>query len=135
MKLNFKDDGGRTVLYVNVIGKEDSEGWLQATVCFEQDNFRADFKISLMLNDLYAFIDQLELLQKSLKGEAVFENIERNINLKLSPDGLGHIEIDGTLWHPNNRDLKTSFSIESDQTFLPDLILECKEILAHHKLV
>ncbi len=135
MKINFKDSGGRVVLHIDIIGKEDSEGWLQAMVCFEQDNFRANFKTSLMLNELYFFRDQLELLQKNLKGEAVFENIERNINLKLATDGLGHIEIDGTLWHPNNWDLKTSFVIKSDQTFLPDLILECKEILTHYKLV
>ena len=135
MKINFKDSGGRVLLHLDIIGKEDSEDWLQAMVYFEQDGFRVDFKMSLMLNDLYAFIDQLGFLQKNLKGEAVFDNIEGNINLKLSTDRLGHIVIDGSLWHPNNMDLKTSFKIDSDQTFLPNLITECKEIIRHYKLV
>ncbi len=133
MKLNFKDEGGRTLLHVNVIGKEYGEGWLQAMIYFDQDGFTAGFKISLMLNDLYAFIDQLKPFQKSLTGQAVFCNIEDNINLILSTDGLGHIAVNGTLRHTNNPDLKTSFVIHTDQTFLPALILECNQILEHYQ--
>jgi len=48
MKMNFKDDGGRTKLYIDFVGKEDSEGWLQAIVDFNDHGFSAHFQISLM---------------------------------------------------------------------------------------
>ena len=41
MKMNFKDDGGRTLLCLEVIGKEESEGWLQSIVTFEHNGFSA----------------------------------------------------------------------------------------------
>jgi hypothetical protein len=132
MKLKFKDQGGTTVLFVSVIGKEDSEGWLKAMVHFEDSGLSAIFKISLMLNDLYSFTDQLKYLQKSLKGSAVFSNIEDNVTLKLSTDELGHIAINGKLRHPYKADLELLFVINSDQTFLPDLITECTKIIEHY---
>jgi hypothetical protein len=85
-----------------------------------------------MLNDLYSFTDQLKYLQKSLKGSAVFSNIEDNVTLKLSTDELGHIAINGKLRHPYKADLELLFVINSDQTFLPDLITECTKIIEHY---
>jgi hypothetical protein len=133
MKLNFRNQSGAIILSVNVIGKEDSEGWLIAMVNFNDNGFTANFKISLMLNDLYAFIDQLKPLQKSLKGNAVFSNIEDNVIVKLSTDGIGHIDMDAVLRHSYNPDLKILFVINSDQTFLPELISECNQILAYYQ--
>jgi len=133
MKLNFKNESGRTILYVNVIEKEDGEGWLKAMVCFNDYGFSAIFEISLMLNDLYAFVDQLKPFQNSLTGTASFSNIEDNINVTLSSDGLGHVEINGMLQHTHDPDLKMLFVIKSDQTFLPELITECDQILQHYQ--
>ena len=133
MKLNFKNDGGRVILFLEIIGREDSEGWLESIVGFDNDGFAVRFQISLMLNDLYPFLSQLELLNDSLKGRAVLSTIEHNVNLIFSTDGLGHISINGTLRHPNNYDLKMSFVIQTDQTLLPSLISECNQILEHYR--
>lgn len=131
MNLSFKNQGGATILKIIIIGKEDSDGWLIAQVDFEQDMFSACFKISVMVNDLYSFSDQLKPFQKALNGIAIFSNIEGNVQVTLSTDGLGHISIEGLLQHPNNPDLKLQFIIDSDQTLLPELILECNQILKH----
>ena len=133
MRLNFKDDSGRTILSLEIIGEEDSEGWLEALVHFEDGGFAAHFQISIMLNDLYAFYHQIKPFTDSLTGEARFSNIEDNVNLIFSTDGLGHIRITGTLRHPNNPYLKTDFVINSDQTFLPSLVTECNQILKHYQ--
>ena len=133
MKLSFKNDGGRTILYIDVIGKEDAEGWLQAMVYFDDKGFSANFEISIMLNDLYAFVDQLKPIQKFLTGTAIFSNIEDNINVKFSTDGIGHIEMNGMLRHSYNWDLQILFVINSDQTFLQELITECDQILQYYR--
>jgi len=132
MKLNFKDQGGTTIFYLNVIGQEANGDWLIAMVNFSNKGFSASFKISLMLHDLYTFLDQLKSFQKLLKGNAALSNIEDNLNVTLSTDGIGHIAINGILQHTYNPDLKLFFEINSDQTFLPDLISECTKILEHY---
>lgn len=134
MQLNFYDDGGKTVLSLENIGKEDTEGWLTATITFNYKEFTASFPIYLMLNDIYPFLDQLKELNKHLKGHATFSTIEGNIDLVLLADGLGHIEINGTIRHSNEYSLVTGFEIPSDQTFLAPLISQCEKIIEKGKL-
>jgi|GEM_PF-4921620 len=133
MQLDFHEEGGKIVLSLENIGKENSEGWLTTTVCFDYKDFSARFPIYLMLNDIYPFFEQLEVLNKDLKGEANFTTIEGNIDLKLLTDGLGHIEINGKIRHGSDYSLETSFIIPSDQTFLNALLNQCKEILKNGK--
>ena len=129
MKLNIKDSGGVTVLLIKILRKEDSEGWLQASCDFNYQGFKAHFSFSSMLNDFFPFYDQLQTLYQTLSGKAVYLNIERNIELTFLADGLGHILIKGELRHTNNPYLIISFQIDTDQTFLPEIIRECKEII------
>ncbi len=133
MEFNVKDTGGKTVLTLNISGKEDSEGWLQGTVVFELYGFHANFGMSIMLNDFYPFIEQLKNLNKSLKGSASFKNIEDNIDLFFEGDGIGHIKTKGILKHSTNPFLSTSFEIDTDQTFLPEMISQLETILEYFK--
>ena len=133
MQLNFHEDGGKTVLSLNDIGKEDSEGWLTANVIFDYRGFTANFPIYLMLNDIYSFLDELKELNKHLKGQATFATVEKNVDLVLLGDGLGHIEFNGKIRHDNDYNLVTNFEIPSDQTFLAPLIFQCEEIIKRVK--
>lgn len=134
MELNIKDDNGRAILLIEITGQEESEGWLKASCNFNNGGFSAHFEFSLMLNDFYPFTEQLIELHKTLQGEAVFENIESNINLLFRTDGFGHVSIDGKLRHPTNAYLEMLFVIDTDQTFLPTLINECNQLLAHYQV-
>ncbi|MEO7049671.1 MAG: hypothetical protein ABI091_30485 [Ferruginibacter sp.] len=125
--MTIKNDGAQTILLLEIIEQEDVEGWLYANVKFDYKNFLAKFTISLMLNDFYPFRDELIKLNSSLKGIANFSTIEQNVVLKLTGDGLGHINISGVLRHDS--DLQLYFDILSDQTFLPSLIKECNDII------
>jgi hypothetical protein len=129
MQLNFYEDGGKTVLSLKDIGREDVEGWLTANVIFDYQGFAASFQIYLMLNDIYSFLDELKELSKNLKGKATFSTIEGNVSLVLLGDGLGHIGINGLIRHSNDYNLVTNFEIPSDQTFLAPLISQCEKII------
>src|SRR5689334_12197953 len=133
MTINFKDSGGKTILSLEIAGKEDSEGWLEALVKFDQNGFSARFPISLMLNDLYAFCDQLTSFSNTLKGYATFATIEDNVNLIFSTDGLGHITVNGKISHTSDSELKTLFTLQTDQTFLSPLLIECNSILKQYQ--
>ena len=133
MKMNFKDDGGRTILCIDFVGKEDNEGWLQAIVDFNDNGFSAHFQISLMLNELYTFHGQLDSFTKNLEGQPVFSTTEDNVNLIFSTSGLGHIKIEGKLTHADVPDLELLFAIQSDQTFLSELLWECNQIITHYQ--
>lgn len=121
------------MLYVDVISKEDSEGWLVAIVHFQQSGFSVHFQMSLMANDLYSFRDELVCLNNYLKGTAAFQNIEHNISVLLTADNIGHIEVRGKLRDPFDIDLETTFVFESDQTFLPPLLQSVNYILQNYK--
>ena len=82
MQLTIKNDGGQSILLLEIIKQEDAEGWLHANVKFDYKNFSAKFTISLMLNDFYPFRDELIKLNRSLTGTANFNTIEQNVILK-----------------------------------------------------
>jgi hypothetical protein len=132
MELSFKDAYNQTILIIKIIGKEESEGWLEAKVLFSEKGFKADFNFSLMLNNVYEFRDQLLLFYNNLKGEAIFLSVEQNVYLKLTTDGLGHTFIQTELSH-NPASPKLSYVINSDQTFIYPLILECNQLIDQYK--
>jgi hypothetical protein len=129
MRLNFFEGGGKAVLSLEEIVKEDTEGWLRAKIIFDYKGFTANFPIYLMLNDIYAFLGELKELHRHLKGKATFSTIEGNVDIVLLGDGLGHIAINGLIRHGNDQSLVANFEIPSDQTFLAPLISQCDEII------
>lgn len=132
--MTIKNDGGQSVLMLDVLGQEDSEGWLSANVKFDYKNFSANFRISLMLNDFYPFRDELVKLNDSLTGKANFKTIEDNVDITLIGNGLGHIQIIGMLRHDPVYELALQFDLLSDQTFLAGLLKECDKIIDHHQV-
>jgi hypothetical protein len=126
-----KDSGGQCYLEVSILGKEHDPEWLLARVDYNQDGFAAKFEFSLMLGEIVSFAKALQLLYSTLKGEARFANIEDNINLVFSTDGLGHVNVEGTL-RDTSYTIRTTFLIITDQTFLKDIINGCVETLNHY---
>jgi len=124
----IKDSGGQCHLEVKISGKEYDPEWLVAQADYNQNGFAAKFEFSIMLGELASFTKQIQVLFSSLKGKARFANIEDNINLVFSTDGLGHINIEGTL-RDSSYTVKTNFLIISDQTFLQDIINGCIQVL------
>jgi hypothetical protein len=135
MQLNIKDASGLNVLFIEILDQEkDAKGWLEATCNFSYQHFNAHFKFSSIVNDFYPFLEQLQILKENLKGQAEYSNIEGNVTLVFVGDGLGHVSVRGELRHSTNPFLTTTFEIETDQTFLPGLIKECKEIMEQFEM-
>ena len=127
MEIRIKDANGQTNLSIEIVDKEPNGEWAICMAHFSYDGFEAKFKFSTMLANFHTFIDELEVLYSTLKGQAKFHSMEDNVSFQLSTDGMGHIEISGYLRH-KLYEVKTSFLIHSDQTFLPELLQECRQI-------
>jgi hypothetical protein len=127
MELRIKDDNGQINLSIEIVGTETDGEWLICLAKFNYDGFEAKFKFSSMRGDFAVFAEQLKQFYKTLKGFAHYRSIEDNVCFDFSTDGVGHVDIEGYLRH-RSYEVKISFLIRSDQTFLPELITECRQI-------
>lgn len=127
MELRIRDANGQTNLSIEVTGEEPGGEWLICMANFNYDGFKSNLKFIAMRGDFCSFSDQLGTFYNTLRGHAQFNSIEDNVSFQLSTDGLGHVGINGYLRH-SGFEVKISFLIHSDQTFLPELISECKQI-------
>lgn len=130
MHLYFREAGGKIILSLTILGKEDSEDWLKANVDFEQTGFKAEFVFSMMKNDFNPFSEELKVINETLNGEATFSTIEDNVQINITTDGIGHLKISGYLRHPNSWNLILNFEFESDQTFLKGMLQEIENIIS-----
>jgi hypothetical protein len=131
MKFQVKDSNGQINLSIEILSQEHGSEWLEGLIDFDMKGFKSKFKFSLMLGELISFLEDLKKFNSTLKGQAAFANIEDNIKLTFSTDGLGHVLIKGLL-RDQTYSVKTSFDIESDQTFLPTLVNEVDQIVKHY---
>ncbi len=131
MKFQIKDSNGQINLSIEILGQEHDIEWLEGALDFNLKGFKSQFKFSLILGEFIAFFEELKKFNSTLKGEAMFSNIEDNIKLIFSTDGIGHVTIDGILNDPTHS-VRTSFLIESNQTFLPALINQVDQIVKHY---
>ena len=131
MQFDIKDSGGRSLLVVQILGVGSDPDWLQASLNYEQNGFTANVEFYLLIGELVSFREQLSQLYTTLKGKTVFGNVEDNVSLTFTTDGIGHIKIVGYI-RDSNYMVKTDFEIQSDQTMLPEILNDCKKILDHY---
>jgi hypothetical protein len=130
VELRIKDANGQAKLSIEIAGEEPGGEWLICVANFNYDGFNANFRFSTMRGNFCSFADQLTTFYSTLKGKAEFRSMEDNVSLQYSTDGLGHVDIDGYLRH-SSYEVKVSFLIHSDQTFLPQLVGECNQICSN----
>ena len=133
MKILIKDGKSPGFFSVSIIVREFFQEWLTARISFQLNGFSAEFDFSLMVGELVIFYKELLSLNNTLKGTAHFKNLEDNVGLTFSIDNLGHVQGNGTL-----RDrlyaVKMSFLLEFDQTYLPGILHDYRNIIKELKL-
>jgi hypothetical protein len=85
------------------------------------------------LSDFEEMLNHLETMQRDLKRTFFFQHSDERIRIRFSPDDLGHIRIEG---YASSVDfnLKTEFRFETDQSFLNELIEECRAVIGTIKV-
>jgi len=126
-------------LKVTVIGYSFPEAdddwdrnWLDCLLHLELEGFKADFAFGLRTDELENFLQEAEQLYANMKGKAVLKNMDSVIRLEVTADKTGRLIWDGELVYPAGVGTFLKFTYESDQTFLPGLISEIRQILRQY---
>lgn len=103
--------------------------WLNVTAhCSEKS---ASVLVSgniICCSEIHSWSEQTALIYKNLKGEASLSCIEPNLNVVIKSTALGKIEMVVNIT-PDHLSQKHMFRFELDQSYLPELILSCNNVL------
>jgi hypothetical protein len=87
-----------------------------------------------MVTDLRRWADHCEMLHQSLKGEAVLDSYEPDLRVTInSIDTLGHLKMQVEIT-PDHMNQSHAFDFQLDQSYLPQLIRTCREIIAAYPI-
>ncbi|HEV2315563.1 MAG TPA: hypothetical protein VGR94_09680 [Candidatus Acidoferrales bacterium] len=115
--------GGDTTEFVSIrrLSRNDPEEWFQTEIEVQCDGWRGKARASFMRGELTHFAEEIEVLHRKLRGEAILHAVEAPLELSLVGDGKGHIEVIGTARNNWSSGTKLEFSLHIDQTFLPGI--------------
>ncbi len=97
----------------------------ESSVKIEAGSYTAEGVIYITTSQIHTFYKQMAEGFRSLSGSAVLNDYENRFNLTAEFDGIGHVDINGSL---EDMDNKLTFKFVTDQTFIPELLKELKLI-------
>jgi hypothetical protein len=113
-------------------GEYHDDNWVRGNVSISVSGFRGNYGAAFLTVDFSQFLDELQNLYMSLKGTAEFNTLERQLYIKASGDGKGHISIEGEAMDRTGIGNRLNFNIEIDQTNLSSTINQLKELVKHY---
>jgi hypothetical protein len=105
-----------------------SEGWYLAQVEISVSGFRGQIEPWLEAYDIDRFATQLAAVYESLQGEAKLSPREEQFTLCVQARTGGHIHVQGVAWSKATYENKLEFSIEIDQSFLPETLAQLRHV-------
>ncbi|MHC4202360.1 MAG: WapI family immunity protein [Planctomycetota bacterium] len=114
--------------------------WLVTRVSVGSGGFSGNTAADLRTDEFASFLAELEQLYLKLAGTASFASMEPWLTIKVTGDGLGHFTADCEVRDGFARDAigsggVLSFEIAFDQTELPPIISQLKQLLAAYPVV
>ncbi len=116
---------------VDVTGT-NGDCWLPSRVAVRAGAFQGEFPRDLDVWAFSRFADQVRELHRTLKGTAVFSTYERQLELVLLGDGLGHVSVNAEAMDCAGTGNKLVFCLSIDQTHLPALLKYLELIVAEY---
>jgi len=108
--------------------------WLRVTAQCEAQSAVVKTGGSIIhLSELVAWLNEIEILQKNLLGQANLDCMEPELSVYLVGNGLGHIAMKVEIT-PDHLKQAHEFEFEIDQTYLTKLAQQCRNVLAEYPL-
>ena len=104
--------------------------WVACELEIVSGGFRGTFPADLRSEEFRAFLEEVEVLSRTLEGAASFSTMEGQIAFSLAGDGKGHVRVQGEAADSPAGDNRLQFSFEIDQTYLPQMCRSLEIILA-----
>jgi hypothetical protein len=108
---------------------------LTTPIAFHIGEFQGVIPASLMNYELRRFRTELATLYETLEGDAQLYSLEGWIGLKFHGDGLGHVDVRGSLKDEAGTGNELTFELVMDQTFLPTILSELDDVDAEFPVV
>lgn len=86
----------------------------------------------LHLSDVSRLLEECEAMYETLDGSASLACMEPNLRVQLKATSRGGISVTVEIT-PDHLSQWHKFEFEMDQTYLPSIISECKNVLAHYR--
>jgi len=111
-------------------GEPYDDNWLVAQIEVFAGGFRGSTEAHIMTDEVARFASQLRPLYDTLSGVADFTTLEGQLQLHLSGDGKGHIDLQGEVRDRAGADNRLRFSLQFDQSQLAGSIRQLDGVLS-----
>ncbi len=111
---------------------DEHDDWLDATIAVSAGAFAGKYRAMLVTSDFPRFRAELERLYASLDGAARFQTVEGQLELTCTGNGIGGITVEGRSQDFVGVGNVLQFRLEIDQTFLPDIVAQIRELETQH---
>ncbi|MGF7081800.1 WapI family immunity protein [Mucilaginibacter sp. UYCu711] len=105
------------------------KNWISSKIILRSGPFAATFAAEFMAVDFEKFKKELEYLYDHLDSSATFNGLERNLEIQIQGDGIGHLKAICNASDEPGYGRNFKFYIEFDQTQLMPLIRQLANIL------
>jgi hypothetical protein len=114
------------------IARDNGDDWLSADVIIQVGAFRAKYAADFNSFSFSDFYTQLEVMDRTLVGAARFTSLEGQLELSLSCDVAGHIQVNGEAIDYVGTGNRLSFRIAIDQSYLPAILESLRMTVAQY---
>ena len=116
--------------------QSDDERWLEVNIEISLIGFRAHFEASVMIDELYSFIDSLSTALDTQQGTVKLSTMEEAIDLRGTIQPRGNVDWSGVLVYPIGIGNRLNFGFETDfyqlQRIKDDLTRELSIFSSHY---
>lgn len=111
--------------------------WLSCKIYVKAGFFvgKLDGGVCLRTDEFESFFDNIKFLHESLKGKAEYSSMEDWLKFEVSGDGLGHMLVKGHIIDNYCGGNRLNFTINFDQTSLPETINGLKSLLDKYPVI
>ncbi|MGD6831239.1 WapI family immunity protein [Sutcliffiella halmapala] len=109
--------------------------WVKSKIKIEIPGYLVRFDADLRTDELRDFVNEIKLLNRSLKGIASLKNLDSYLQFECQMGKLGQMLWTAETCYPAGYGAVLKFEFESDQTFLNRLIRELDDILTHFPVI
>ena len=109
--------------------KPDAEGWVDAEVALKMHSWSGHFPAQFLEDDFGVFAEGMQGLSEGLAPPAHLFSTDGYLEITLTRDELGHVEVTGEAWDTPRWGAHLGFSFQIDQTSLPPILASVESVL------
>ena len=111
-------------------GEYWDDNWLVVEIHVRAGGFRSKTSATFITTELIDFLSKLRPLFETLKGEANFDTMEKQLSLRLIGNGKGQIELLGEVLDQPGIGNRVNFKLCFDQSQLGSSIRELEQVVS-----